>query len=69
MGFDDALNKAKGFASENSEQAEQGIDAATEQIKERTPDNIDEHVDSGADAARDQLGLGGDENKGGEQGN
>ncbi|MFC7375945.1 antitoxin [Brachybacterium sp. GCM10030267] len=65
MGFDDALNKAKDFAGENSEQAEQGIDAAAEQIKERTPDQFDEQVDSGADAARDQLGLGGDENQGG----
>ncbi|GAA1489114.1 antitoxin [Brachybacterium sacelli] len=66
MGFDDALNKAKGFAGENSDQVEQGIDAATEQIKERTPDQVDEHVDSGADAARDKFGLGGggDEEKG-----
>lgn len=64
MGFDDALNKAKDFAGENSDQVNQGIDGASDQVKERTPDNIDEHVDTGADAARDQLGLGGDEQQG-----
>jgi len=63
MGFDDALNKAKDFAGENSDQVSQGIDGAADQVKERTPDNIDQHVDSGADAARDQLGLGGDDKK------
>ena len=52
MGFDDALNKV-----------EQGLDGATEQVKDRTPDNVDGHVDKGADAARDRLGLGGDDNK------
>lgn len=63
MGFDDALNKAKDLASENPEQAEQVLDAAGDQIKERTPDNVDEQVDSGLDAARDQIGLDGDEKK------
>ena len=63
MGFDDALNKAKGFASKNSDQTEQALDTASEKIKERTPDNVDGHVDKGADAARDRLGLGGDDNK------
>ncbi|WP_270409071.1 antitoxin [Brachybacterium paraconglomeratum] len=64
MGFDDALNKAKDFAGENSDKVNQGIDGASDQVKDRTPDNIDEHVDTGADAARDQLGLGGDEQQG-----
>jgi hypothetical protein len=63
MGFDDALNKAKDLAGEHSDEVNKGIDGATDQIKERTPDNIDKHVDSGADAARDQLGLGGDDKK------
>ena len=63
MGFDDALNKAKDLASENPEQAEQVLDAAGDQIKERTPDNVDEQVDSGLDAARDHIGLDGDEKK------
>lgn len=65
MGFDDALNKAKDLASENPEKAEQMLDGAGEQIKERTPDSVDGHVDSGVDAARDKFGLGGgDEKKG-----
>lgn len=69
MGFDDALNKAKDLASENPEKAEQMLDAAGEQVKERTPDNVDDQVDSGMDAARDKFGLGDegdkdDENKG-----
>ncbi|MGO1977708.1 antitoxin [Brachybacterium tyrofermentans] len=68
MGFDDALNKAKDYAGENPDKVNQGLDAASDQVKERTPDNIDEHVDTGADAARDRFGLGGDD-KGGEQGN
>jgi hypothetical protein len=63
MGFDDALNKAKDFAGDNSDKVNQGIDGAADQVKERTPDNIDQHVDTGADAARDKLGLGGDEKK------
>lgn len=62
MGFDDALNKAKDVAGENSEQVEKGIDGAGDQIKERTPDQVDGGVDQAGDAARDQLGLGGDNN-------
>lgn len=61
MGFDDALNKAKGFADDNPDKVSQGLDSASDQIKERTPDNIDGHVDTGTDAARDRLGLGGDQ--------
>ena len=64
MGFDDALNKAKDFTSDNPDKAEEVLNTAEERIKERTPDSVDGHVDSGADAARDQLGLGGDDNKG-----
>ncbi|MGP5266371.1 antitoxin [Brachybacterium alimentarium] len=65
MGFDDALNKAKDVAGKHSDQANQGIDAATDKVKDRTPGQFDKHVDSGGDAARDQLGLGGDKDKGG----
>lgn len=67
MGFDDALNKAKDYAGENPDKVNQGLDAAGDQIKDRTPDNLDKHVDTGTDAARDHFGLGGDdkgENKG-----
>lgn len=63
MGFDDALNKAKDFADDNPDKVEQGLDGATDQVKDRTPDNADGHVDKGADAARDRLGLGGDDDK------
>lgn len=63
MGFDDALNKAKDFANDNPDKVEQGLDGASEQVKNRTPDNIDGHVDTGTDAARDRLGLGGDKDK------
>lgn len=59
MGFDDALKKAKDLAGQNEEAVEKGIDAATEQVKERTPDQFDGKVDDAADAARDQLGLDG----------
>ena len=61
MGFDDALNKAKGFADDNPDKVSQGLDSASDQVKERTPYNIDGHVDTGTDAARDRLGLGGDQ--------
>lgn len=61
MGLGDALNKAKGLAGDNPDKVEQGIDAATEQVKERTPDQYDSKVDDAAGAARDQLGLGGDD--------
>lgn len=64
MGFDDALNKAKDFANENPDKVEQGLDGASDQIKDRTPDSVDGHVDSGADAARDHFGLGGEDNDG-----
>jgi len=64
MGFDDALNKAKGLAEDNPDKVEQVLDQAGEQIKERTPDNVDKQVDSGIDAAKDRMGLGKDDKKG-----
>ena len=69
MGFDDALNKAKGFANDNPDKVEQGLSGASDKVKERTPDNIDGHVDTGTDAARDRLGLGGDKDKNEKKGN
>ncbi len=64
MGFDDALNKAKGLAEDNPDKVEQALDQAGEQIKERTPDNVDKQVDSGIDAAKDRMGLGKGDEKG-----
>lgn len=63
MGFDDALNKAKGFADDNPDKAEKGIDTASDQLKERTGGKHDEHIDRGSDAAKDHLGLGGQDKK------
>ena len=60
MGLGDALNKAKDLTGDNPDKVNQGIDAATDQVKERTPDQYDSKVDDAAGAARDQLGLGGD---------
>ena len=60
MGLGDALNKAKDLAGDNPDKVNQGIDAATDQVKERTPDQYDSKVDDAAGAARDQLVLGGD---------
>ncbi|MGO1200330.1 MAG: antitoxin, partial [Dermabacteraceae bacterium] len=40
MGFDDALNKAKDFANENPDKVEQGLDGASDQIKDRLPDDL-----------------------------
>lgn len=61
MKFDDALNKAKDLANENPDQVDAVTEAVTEKIKERAPDQVDGYVDQGAEAAREQLGLGGDE--------
>lgn len=61
MGFDDALNKAKDFAGDHEDQVNQGIDGATDKAKDLAPDQADGAIDKGSDAARDQLGLGGDD--------
>lgn len=63
MGFDDALNKAKGFADDNPDKVEKGIDTGSDQLKERTGGKHDEHIDRGSDAAKDRLGLGGQDEK------
>lgn len=63
MGIGDMVNKAKNLAQDNSEQAEKGIDALAEQVKDRVPDQHDSKVDDAADAARDQLGLKGSDKK------
>lgn len=58
MGFDDALNKAKQAASDHPEAVDKGIDAASDQVTQRTNDDVDQHVERGADAARDRFGSG-----------
>lgn len=61
MGFDDALNKAKDFAGEHEEQAGQFVDGAEQKATDLAPDQFDGAVGQGADQAREQFGLGQDE--------
>ena len=69
MVFDDAVNKAKNFAKGNPDKVDQGLDAASEQAKNRVGDEHHDKIDGAGDAARDRLGMGGDQGKGGNQGN
>src|SRR5690625_2244335 len=73
--FDDAVNKAKNFAKGNQDKVDQGLDAASEQVKNRVGDEHHDKIDSAGDAARDHLGLGdqggqnqGAQNQGGNRG-
>ena len=75
MVFDDAVNKAKNFAKGNPDKVDQGLDAASEQVKNRVGDEHHDKIDSAGDAARDHLGLGdqggqnqGAQNQGGNRG-
>lgn len=61
MGFDDALNKAKDHAKNNPDQVDKAFDAGTEQVTDRTPDQYDDKVQQGSDAARDHLTGGNDQ--------
>lgn len=63
MGFDDALNKAKDYAGDHEDQVNKGLDGAADKAKDIAPDQADGAIDKGGDAARDQLGLGGDDKK------
>lgn len=57
MDFNNALNKAQDLAKDNPEQVEKVVDQTSEQVKERTPDNVNAKVDDAAKTAKDQLGL------------
>ncbi|WP_347040639.1 antitoxin [Brachybacterium nesterenkovii] len=61
MGFDDALNKAKDFAGQHEDQANQALDGAEQKATDLAPDQFDGAVGQGADQAREHLGLGADE--------
>lgn len=65
MGFDDALNKAKDFAKDNPDKVDKGLDSASDQVKNRVGDEHHDKIDSAGDAARDRLGLGDQDDKGG----
>ena len=59
MGFmDDAkdmMDKAEGVAAGQSETIKGGIDKATDVASEQTGGKYDEHIDKGADAAKDYV--------------
>lgn len=66
MGFDDALNKAKDFAKDNPDKVDKGLDSASDQAKSRVGDEHHDKIDGAGDSARDHLGLGGQDDKGGQ---
>lgn len=69
MGFDDALNKAKDFAKDNPDKVDKGLDSASDQAKSRVGDEHHDKIDGAGDTARDRLGLGDQDDKGGKGGN
>jgi hypothetical protein len=62
MGFmDDALDKAKDLAGDNADKLDGVVDQAAEFVDEKTGGKFSDQIDSGADAAKEQLGnLGND---------
>lgn len=54
MGLDDLIGKAKD-ALGGSDGVNEKIDAVAEAVKDKTPDNIDGHVDTAANAAKNFL--------------
>lgn len=55
MSIGDFLDKAKDFAGDNAEQAADLLDKAGDLIKDKAPDNIDGHVDTAVEKAKDFL--------------
>jgi len=61
MGFmDDALDKAKDLAGDNADKLEGVVDKAADLADEKTGGKFSDQIDSGADAAKEQLGNLGD---------
>ena len=57
MGFmDDALDKAKDAAGGNADKLEGAVDKAAEIADQKTGGKFSDQIDSGAQAAKDQLG-------------
>jgi hypothetical protein len=56
MGLNDAFDKAKNLASENSDKVEDGIDTASDKAKDAAPDKFDGAIGNAADKAKDGLG-------------
>lgn len=66
MGFDDALNKAKGafeqnedkvkdFAKEHDSQVDGAIDKATDKAQDVAPDQLDGKIADGAEKGKDAF--------------
>jgi ABC-type transporter Mla subunit MlaD len=59
--MDDALDKAKDLAGDNADKLDGVVDQAAEFVDEKTGGKFSDQIDSGADAAKEQLGnLGND---------
>lgn len=55
MGFGDLLDKVKGLVSGNKDTVKGGIDKAADVADDKTGGQYSEHVDKGADMAKDQV--------------
>ena len=53
MGIGDFVDKAKDLASENEDAVKDGIDKAADFADEKTGGQHSEHIDKGAEAAKD----------------
>lgn len=49
------MDSAKGLFGGATEHVDGAVDAAADQVKERTPDQVDGAVDQGADVAKDAI--------------
>lgn len=55
MGIDDLVNKAQDALKEHGDTISDGLEKAGEAIKDKTPDNIDPHVDTAIDKAQEYI--------------
>lgn len=53
MGLDDIVNKAKDAAGGGK--ADGHIDKGVDAVQTKTPDNVDQHVETGGEKAKDFL--------------
>lgn len=54
--FDDAKDKASDFASDNSDQVDQGVEKAGDFVDDKTGGDHSDQVDKAQDFAKDKLG-------------
>ena len=55
MGIGDFADKAKDLAADNADKVKGGIDSAADMADEKTGGKHSDHVDTGADAAKDAV--------------